>query len=521
MKKNNLSVILIFLLISVVLAFVSCSQEPDSGSGSDSDTDSVIVVDGEITKNLSDLKAGSELIFKLKSGKNSTLNFNGVTIDALYVVEKQSATKASKGAGSGAENSDLSSHAGKDSGVVAIIPQEDGKVSFSGSDVGVTENEETLKITRLGNIAELKTNGNGDNYFQFKMENTEKDYENEGYPRSEMPSYQNYYTIDLNDEAWAKYKDEKVVVFQAFKSYYIGSGGSKTSDFFGLVDVGKITYGEDRSIQGLYDLKGKDKLYLYSFLRTPFVKHNDLRFETYVLLPNYLDKGTKLEIKDLPLALVFKTKSANKAAYVIELRNVPKTERGNGVFGDLVGGLFSGIKYRIDEYNGFSLNAPSYIQTITMHEDKFDADVLVNEVDVDFLVKLKNAQAYNFESYGTISFRDASTEDMNLLNQHTIDLETESSKGAQEVAMTRGGSWTINWTLPENSEKTYRLTVKASPAIAVCRTQGKTGGTGGGGGDTIDAEYLISDNSYCSTGSYTLYAPYQDVTVTWQVAVVE
>ncbi len=521
--RKPLNGVLLFALISLLFLAVACDQNPEAekpnGNGtipSPSNQDAIDITDGAVT-DLTKINAGEELLVSLENGKDSTLLLEGATIDSLYVIEKQN----------GSEPRSLSrdlkgqiSQHWSTQDLFVILPQEDGKVSFSGADIGIDDDGE-FKIKRLGNIAELKTNGNGDNFFQYKINNTPFNYREEGYPEFLWPTYLNYYVINLNDQKWEKYKDQKVVVYQAIESYAL-SGGSETSDSFGVVDIGRIMYGGDIRIRGLYDMNGKDHLYLYSCLRNPFCDHEDLRFETYVLLPKYLEKNQEFEIGALPLALVFDVDSTEKKSYVISLRDVPES----GLRDELVYTIKSGDKIDIGAHNGENIDSSGFILDLKTHDGKYDADILVSGIDADFLMKLSYSRYYSLEEFGKISFRDADESDMAKYNDSLIDLQEEAASGEHVVNITNDTFWTNRWELPEDDTNTYLMTVDAENSICFSDRWGEGGGNGGHGGNTIRSRFLISNDVDWEIGRYpngvqSIYPCGESTTITWKVEIVD
>lgn len=509
--KRAINRVLLFAMIPLLFVVVACNQNPSTPH-----EEAIVVPDGSVT-DLTKISAGEEVLFSLKDGKNSTLHLEGATIDSLYVIEKQDSS-APKGLSRGLEN--MLSQYWSTQDLFVILPQEDGMVSFSGTDIGIDDDGE-FKIKRLGNIAELKTNGNGDNFFQYKINNTLINYREEGIPEFLWPTYLNYYAINLNDQKWEKYKDQKVVVYQAIESYAL-SGGSETSDSFGVVDIGNIMYGGDIRIRGLYDLNGRDHLYLYSCLRNPFCDHEDLRFETYVLLPKYLEKNQVFEIGALPLALVFDVDSTEKKSYVISLRDVPEAFLRD----ELVNTIKSGDKIDIGEHNGENIESSGFILDLKTHDGKYDADILVSGINADFLMKLSYSKYYSLTEFGKISFRDANESDIAKYNDSLINLQEEATKGTHVVNITNDTFWTNRWELPENDNNTYLMTVDAEDAVCFSDRWGGGGGNGGVGGSTIRSRFVISNNIDWNTGSFpngvqSIYPCGDSTTITWKVEIVE
>lgn len=471
------------------------------------------------TTNLSQLKAGEAFVVEIEDS-NTTMNLEGATIDSLFVVEHFD-NSGSRGLGTSRGLGDSLSH-GDANDVFVILPQEDGRVSFSGSDVGI-EGAGQFKIKKLGSNAALKTTKSGNNYFQYKLKNTGINYREQGYPDFMWPTYLNYYVINLNDSTWARYKDQKVVVCQA-QNMVARNGGSETTEDFGLVDIGSILYGNDPSIRGLYDLNGKNFLFIYSFLRTGFVACDDLRFETYILLPDEVQIGAEeLTILDLPHAVVFRNAEgfSTDKDYVVSLKNVPDFN----TLGSYLMTLVSSSNIKVGEHNGDYLNSKGYIQNISRNNDgTYDASVYLTGVSEDFLAKFTvGSHRTIYNDYGSIGIREATAEDIALFNEHLLNLEEES--GLTEKHLIPGADdqfFTVRWAIPENSEDTYEFVLKASGTGFSQKGTAESWFRGGAGGDAINEKVAIAnaDNPFegpLPEGFIAVYTRDKTDPITWYV----
>ena len=518
--------LLSLILFFIVVFAVSCNSEAES-----TDPEETLVpteLNEESVTDLTSFNEGETKLYRL-DGSGSTINLEGATIDSLFAIEK--VEDQSKGLSSRApeeQSAYISYESGGSGSPMIVIPQANGKVELKASELGISA-DGSFKITRLGNGAKFDVTDNGDNFFWYKMKNTKFNYREEEYDEADWPMYLNYYVVDLNDPDWTKYKDQKVVLFQGI-AMYSRNGGSETSDRFGLVSPGSIVYNEDPTIQGLYDLSGKDHVYIYSFLQNPFTDCEDLRFETYFLLANDLEMNDSFTIKDLPVAVVLRNDFTTEKDYVVTLEDVPASFAGN-ILNNFLCNIAGGGHTRVGENNGIGMESKGYVQKITSTDncETFDAEVLLRNVSEDFVLKLSTGDRY-YENgkpaeYGKISFREANDDDIALFNAHKLDFSSATS-GSFELDCTE--VFYMNWELPEEDKNEYLLTIQAEGVTGISQRGENMWFNGGSGGDTVNAVLKITHDSVFGittafpNGYMTIYKrDNEKTTVTWKLEKIE
>ncbi len=463
--------LLSFLVILLSIFAVSCKMEVTEPSTSVSDTtntssntgnassqtgdDAIIQIkDGAVT-NLKDMKEDEERLFQLAEGEDESSVFylEGATLGSLYVLERVSDSDAR--AVSRDINSELVSIENSD-GLFVILPQGDGKVSFSAKDIGLLK-EGLFKLKRVILGSDPKTSANGDLYFEYRIYNTLYNHELAGEAQWLWPTYLRHYFIDFDDPIWSRYKDQKIVLMPQ-KVYYDSDGGSITTGCYGLFDSKSFTYDTDPTIQGLYDTTGKEYMNIFSFLRTADSNSDDHRNQIYLVLPKELtvDSGP-VEIKSLPFAALFKVEE--KKPYVISFTDLVESDMNT----ILVSGFLSAASMPIlaGEHNGDLFRESGYVIRKVEHDGKYDADVYLSDIGEDFIVKLSSMYNDSKTSFGKISFRAATQSEIDYINGITIDPSEEAGKGIQEVALAADECWNINWRVPANDSNLYLLSVSS------------------------------------------------------------
>ena len=505
-------VISLITLLLVCSMLVSCNHETIIDD--DSVSDGATLIAGGVSLNLSSLNDGEEKLFRFENGINGTLYLDGATIDSLYVIEKQTNSKAidsSRAVDGKLANNNAASD------LFLVLPQEDGKLSFSGVDIGITTSGQ-FSIKRLGNNANTIRTESGSTIFQYKIENTLFNYRENGFPEFLWPSYLNYYIMNLNDPTWAAYKNQKVVVGQTFITYVDAPGGSETGDHFGLIDIGTITYDSDKSIHGLYDLSGKNCLNIYSFLRTAFAENVDFRFETFILLPDEIEEGgAPLTIGDLPRAIIFRDDFTKEKAYIVSYKDVPADEK-NHLLIDIVESCLGirGGTVKICEHNGDTLFHSAYVKNVTKHGELYDIDMYLSGIDEEFVMKTMMTQYEPFDDYGEISFVE--TDDVTWAQDNSIDLSDHSEHSR---VLDAGESLSIVWKVPEGDHKLYKLTVCSEKDGLAIESNWVEGKTKNSGSRSMGTDEILISNAECPDGFCFVLSNEDGNSITWQVEELE
>jgi len=413
-----------------------------SGTPGDTDPSRIIEVNnGSVSKDLSELETGNELVFKMnESGK---LNLSGVTIDSLYAVENEGSAEKSLSRGI---NQNLSSVDKK--GLYLLVPQEGGELSFSGSDVGLAQGNGLVRLKKIGN--DLST---GSNYVQYKVAPTDIDYDKEGYPEYKWPTYQNYVHIDLNNDQWSYAKDKEVVIVQHIYHDDNESHGGDYNNRFGLIKNGEITYSDN--ISGLYDLAGKDSLNLYTFLRLSRYKGDNSYMRTYIIVPEELEIGaTPLDI--VPHSTVFKVVPEDNTTHEIRITDCEPTE-----FTDLIDGILEGLPRYFD---GTGLGEIFWVKDIIGNEDNktMSATLCFKGATDSFILDNYVREKKESESLGKISFVKSLDQDQSWIDDvknNPLSLEDFDSHTIDIVKSNPGRPFLNCPVKIEDSGKTYKLTV--------------------------------------------------------------
>ncbi len=526
-------VLSLYFIVLLLVLTVSCSngvgekEEPKVQPEEEALQGEAISVTNGMTTDLSLLEKEEELFFSIENGKDSTMNLTGATLDShsLFVIERQE-TSDSKDV-----SRDLSSlvsyYMAED--VFVVLPQDDGKISFSGANIGI-ETSGSFKIKRLGSNAELKHTKNNDQFFQYDVEETDKNYEKLGYPEYLWPTTLNYYVLDLNSTEWKKYKDQDIAIFQATTKYSKNYGESGAYNYFGLIDTNSITFDDSPAIKGLYSLKDRDYLFLYSFGRRGS-SSGDIKFETYFLLPGELKEGgadySKYVIKDIPFALVLRDEDgfSTDKNYLVTLSNVADMN----VLSNFASPFASDCNVKVGENNGEDSGGRGYIRSITKNPDgTLNAEVYMTRVSEDFMVKLNVGDRYGLsqlgevESLGTISF--AKTNESTWVSDNYIDLNDTSK---HEINLEGGKSSIILWRVPENDTNKYKLnfTVEGGNGGVGFSQRGSDERWISGGGGSLSSEFSYTlyrtedtwSNEYFPVGFQTFYNAEGTAKITWWV----
>ena len=497
MKKS----LFICLLIIIIFAFSSCNE---ASHNTDPQEEGVINVDnGSLDKNLSSMKAGDELSFRM--GSEGTLNLSGVTLDSLFSVEFEAsgAKEASHEVRGG--NSEISRV--DKNGPYILLPQSDGEVSFSGSDVGASLDEGTVKLKKIGNDLRIAKN-----YVEYDVLETGIDYRAEGYPEYLHPTYQNYINIDFNTPQWSSFKDKKVVIMQnMFYDSPLGEDHScNYTDRFGLLENGKVIYSNE--IEGLYDLSESedDTLNLYTYLRASYVKGKPLVFRTYLLIPEDVSEEP-LDIVGYPHVYKFSPNNQEKK-YEIRLSAIPKSD-----FEMVVSSILQGRPRYTgagEKGNGQQVGKPLWIKTISENADdntKMDAVLIYtggkSSVKEEFIV---NYYWRNYAEQDTVFGKISSGIDEGDWGVHEIDLKGKDIYDSDEISL--GGDnplfHSIQFTIPEGQSYTLTVSSTSSDIRLLSSTNRRIGS-----GRFNDPITLESKES----GHVTLYTMGQEATLSYQL----
>ncbi len=516
---------LLLLAAFLVLLAVACSPEVEA-SKQEINEDAIEIKNGSVT-DLTTFEDGEEKVYQLAAGEsgNAEFHFTGATIDSLYVIEPiPEGAEGSKGG--------YTWYDGVDWLPYVIVPQPNGEVSISGSKFGLSASG-LFKIKKLDSGAKLATNNNGDNYFQYDIDKTRWNYRTEGLHEYFWPRYMNYYVVDLNDSSgkWERYKDQKVVIMQDIVNYS-NEGDIEISHRFGLADPGRILYNEDVSINGLYDLNGRDHVYLYSYMENAYTGSDGFGFETYLLLPKEICLGKELEVNDIPLAVVFRDDDFSpENSYVISLNGF-QANRDRNVLHELIRTLlYSPVA--VGDNNGRDLPARIHVQNVTKNEDgTANADVLISNISEDFVEKFwivdRSFDEGKPEVFGAISFRKANEDDLNLSNASKLDLNAMAGTGEHEETLTSEKPFFMHWELPENDNCTYRLTIKAEGVTGISGFGVDCWERSGLGGDTVEETVIITrdadgenDSIQYPNGFMTIVNNgSESTTVTWELEII-
>jgi len=451
---------------------------------------------------LSLLEDGDSYVFNYTDGRSESFSLDGLTVDSLYSIELPAGTRVSSSRG-------LLCFDGYYRDYTAIlIPQGKGKGSFTGRDFGLSGSG-TFKITKAMSCPELYKTKSGNLYFSFKVDYTDINYWESGYSFEEVPIDLSYCRIDLTDPAWARYKEKGAVICQVFKNYDPYGGNFSTESTFGLVGYmnGRIFTRFDREAEGIIDLSGRDTLNVYSAVKRGNVDSDDLRLETFFILPIEIEPNSEpVAIQELPQAFLFKADFHPDKAYVISLRDVP--------FEMLDAIYFANVpSYRVTA-EGSSFETRGFIQNISMENGKINVDFYFKNISDDFIQKMQVVPSVERESYGTISLREA---DSSWLSEHCIDLNDSSE---HTVRLKKGESCSIIWELPYDDAHTYRLTVRGSGMIAMSQKQeglySSDAWNNGGIGNHLEETVIISNTGFIS-GFFTVLATENSSYFSWKV----
>lgn len=453
MKKS----LFICLLIIIIFAFSSCNE---ASHNTDPQEEGVINVDnGSLDKNLSSMKAGDELSFRM--GSEGTLNLSGVNLDSLFSVEFEGGNAKGTSRGMSGGNSEISRV--DKNGPFILIPQASGEVSFSGSDVGASIDDGIVKLKKIGNDLRV-----GKNYVEYDVPPTGKDYKKEGYPEYQWPTYQNYIHIDFNSPQWSPFKDKKIVIMQNafFDSVSEEAHGGRSTNNFGLLENGNVIYSNE--IEGLYNLEGKSTLNLYTFLRTSEYKGSASVFRTYLLIPEVVS-STPMDIVGYPH--VFRFNPEDDQAYEITITGCPK-----GEFHNLISDMLQGRpRYINDETgtNGKDIEKIIWIKNIDRTGDNLNVTLFFKGAEEDFILSSYWRQRINENEavdatydFGTISMEKSENQSWTAdsisltdIDSHTVNLIGEGSgprvffKNIAVSIPEDGKTYALSVTCPEENDK--------------------------------------------------------------------
>ena len=441
MRKLFLLCLIAFLLVFII----SCSEP--SGSSADPEPGDIIEVnDGTFSQSLSGLKPGQKLYFKI--GPSGKLNLSGVTLDSLFSVESKGSASRSVSRSDNDQLSMVTDEDGSFGEAYIMLPQEDGEVSFEGSDVGVSGDEDIVVVEKIGDdLIE------GGNYIEFQIFPTGKDYQESGEPEYKWPTYQNYINLDFTSGQWSKYAGQKIVIMQCGVNKSIGggeSGGILQGGRLGLVENEDVVYSNE--IEGLYDLSGKDSLHLFTFLRTPRYTGDEEFFRTYLLIPEDLSE-TAFDIVGYPH--VFKIDPQSGDPYEIRITGIPR-EYFTDFMVNTVGGnpRYTG---KGGKKNGRRLKEPVWVREITDNGDNtYDLVLYFDGINAEFIINSTWMLNTDPETvFGSIS--------LNHLNETWSPGENISLTDFEAHNVTVGGSNPIAYTIPLGIDgHEYKLTISSS-----------------------------------------------------------
>lgn len=459
---NKKTVARIFMIVAVSLfLLVSCNDSKKPGGFED--IEAIEALDSDASVDLASLEFGQTLRIRLGAGRN--VNLDGAGLASLCTVELEgSANSRSKGMGNGVL-SKVEPHGNqKTNDIYNVVPQEDEKSSFSGSDVGI-QDDGVVRITKLGNGLE-----SGENYVQFKIKPTSLDYEEAGIEQHLWPTYQNYIRMDLNSEEWSKYKGEKVSIVQyAFHdSLEKSSSGGRYSDEFGLVENDGITYSSE--IQGLYDLTGKDYLNLYTFFRTSSYEGDSEYLRTYLLIPETVS-STPSKIEGYPHVYKFQPHDEKKG-YEIRITDIPEA-----AFTALVSGLLQGrARFIGDGNNGKKIGELLYVKDIAQEKNGTCSVVFFfSGVGKPFILNSYWREKTSITEFGSISFVESTD------NEWTPSYVNVDDSSVKDVTL--GGDnklyHIVEYSIPEGG-KEYTLTSSVKNGkLSQLFNSNKSSGSGG------------------------------------------
>lgn len=489
MKK----IFLFCLLIAFVFAFSSCSEAAQNDPKPEEEE--VINVDnGSLDKNLSSMKAGDELSFRM--GSAGTLNLSGVNLDSLFSVEFEGGNAKGTSRGKSGGNSEISRV--DKNGPFILIPQASGEVSFSGSDVGASIDDGIVKLKKIGNDLRV-----GKNYVEYDVLPTGIDYKAEGYPEYLHPTYQNYIKIDFNTPQWSFLKDKKVVIVQnAFhNSLERGSYGGRSTDRFGLLENGKVIYSNE--IEGLYDLSGKDTLNLYTFLRTSKYEGNAEVFRTYLLIPEDVSEEP-MDIIGYPHVFKVTPTDPNKRCE-IRIDSIPKE-----LFVQVVSNLIQGRPRYTgagEKKNGSPVGKILWIKDITENnEDPNKMDVVLTYtkgVKEEFII---NSYCRDYIEPNTVFGKISVEAGENGWDVHEITLDDSIhnvSLGGENPIF-----HSLQFTIPKDKSYTLTITSNSRNADILVYTNRRCGSGGINTPITLEAE---------ESGHITLFTKGEEATVSYQL----
>ena len=458
---NKKAVARIFMIAVSLFLLVSCNDSKKTSGFEDIET--IEALDSDASVDLASLEYGQTLRIRLGAGRN--VNLDGAGLASLCSVELEgSSNSRSKGMGNGKLSKVEPHGTQRMNDIYNVVPQEDEKSSFSGSDVGI-QDDGVVRITKLGNGLE-----SGENYVQFKIKPTSLDCEEAGIEQHLWPTYQNYIRMDLNSEEWSKYKGKKVSIVQyAFHdSLEKSSRGGRYSDEFGLVENDGITYSS--GIQGLYDLTGKDYLNLYTFFRTSSYEGDSEYLRTYLLIPETVS-STPSKIEGYPHVYEFQPDD-NEKGYEIRITDIPEA-----AFTSLVSGLLQGrARFIVENNNGKPIGELLYIKDIVKEENgTCSIELFFSGIDEPFILNSYWREKTSITEFGSISFLESTDAEW---TPNYVDVD---DSGVKEVSL--GGEnelyHIVGYSIPKGGRE-YTLTSSVKNGkLSQFFNSNKSSGSGG------------------------------------------
>lgn len=433
MKKTHLSRNLAALfLLAFSIFIVSCSM-PDSSSQDGSLPDLPIVEDETIA--LDSLNEEGKAMF-VKEGGTLTLE-SAAGESTLYSVEFSSVGGSSRNADPTLPQPDNSNLIKVSDNVYLIRLAENEQIKLQPSTYGFND---AYTYARVKKVQEESPKPFGDNgfYFETKIEPTDFNYEEKGYPEYTWPTYEKQYII--NPEELDVFKGKEVAIIQYVQKG--SNGGGDYSDRFGLVTDDGISY--DSSLNGLYTLN--KSFTFYSYLRTPVYEGKKQYLRTFFIVPQEIEAGrTATVITSMPNIFNFNTNVSSSGSYLIEFSEIPDQYFDNIVSGFLQGGQ------GLNKDGGPITSLPQIASIEKPNDNTWNVSFLINGVQESFISKVYFRNIPEDKNFGKISMEEAKGTE-----PESVKIDFESSETELEIGF-QDGDYSKTLYFDNNQGKDWNL----------------------------------------------------------------